>query len=365
MKDNEKDEGKKETPATPEMVIVTEAEKDLEAQPGPQTDHDEVPTQKAKKPADKEEAEVEDDRDEEDDKEESRLGTSEELESEQERKDKSKHKSRRQRQKDAERRLRTERDYLERRNDQLEREVVGLKKRMDSTDKSTLDQRIANAKTQIARAERIHADATTAGKGDEATEALKIRDNLRDSLRNMEARKEQIEKEEKEPPAAEQPSPETISNVREWMGRNKWFDPSLKDQDSKVVRALDVSVGQDGFDPASPEYFEELDRRIAKYLSHRVKKGDDAEETDPDDEEEPEERPQRKVVNGKGKKSSGGPRFRTGGPGRDLKDNEVFLTPDRIAALKDSGAWDDPVLRQKMLKRYKEWDIEHADELNR
>lgn len=350
-KDDDKDEGSKE----PELVVVTESEKDLSAEPGPQTDDDEVPRQKAKV---KEEAD--DDQDEQDDEpEEARLGESEEIEAEAERK--KSHKSRRQRQKEAERRLRTERDYLERRNDALEREVVGLKKRFDSSEKSQLEQRINYTKGQIQKAESIHADAVTAKKGDEATEALRIRDQMRESLRSMEDRLEAMKEEEKNPPQAEVPK-EVIQNAQAWMGRTKWFDPHLRDQDSRVVRALDISVGQDGFDPGSPEYFEELDKRIAQYLPHRAgKKGARPAEVDDEDEDEQEETPPpRRQVNGKARKPSGGPRFRTGASGRDLAANEVFLSPERIAALKEVGAWDDPVLRQKYLKKYQDWDREHG-----
>lgn len=363
-KDKEKDDDKDKGSQEPELVIVTDDEKNLEVQPGPQTDDDDVPRQKkkAEEPTD----EQDDEPDEE--QEEARLGQSEELEREQEARDqqKSAHKSRRKRQKEAERRLRTERDFLEKRNEQLEKRVMALEKRTESSEKDTLAGRISYTKQQIERAEKLHADATTAGKGEEATEALKIRDRLRDSLKGMEDRHEKMTR----PPAdePEPPPPAVIENVRTWMGRTTWFDPQLRDQDSRVVRALDMSVGQEGFDPGTPEYFEELDRRIAKYLPHRAKKGaarhQDADDEDIDDDQE-DERPQRrqaKPVNGK--RTPGGPRFRTAGPGQ-LKDNEVFLSQDRIAAMKDAGAWDDPVLRQKYLKRYRDWDREHADELGR
>jgi hypothetical protein len=368
-KDKEKDD---DAPDQPEIVIVTDDPKNLDAQQGPLTDDGDLPEKPKSKEKPKDEG---DDQDEpEDEPEESRLGESEELEAEAEAKDKAKaqHKSRRQRQKEAERRLRTERDFLEKRNEAVEKELMTLKKRMDSTDKSTLEGRINHTKTQIARAERIHADAIAAQKGDEATEALKIRDNLRESLRRDEERYVSLEKEERDPPArAEAPRPEVIKNARDWMGRTKWYDPQLRDQDSKIVRALDIAVEEDGFDPGTSDYFEELDRRIAKYLPHRSKKAkkreaehDDEDVEDLDDEEE---RPQRRTAktNGNVQRPSGGPRFRTGGPGRQLKDNEVFLSPDRIAAMKEVGAWDDPVLRQKYLKKYQQWDIDHAGELDR
>jgi hypothetical protein len=361
-KDKEKDD---DTPDVPEIVIVTEDAKDLEAVQGPQTDDEELP----RKPREKATPEDEE-QDEDEPEEDARLGASEESEAEAEAKEKAKatHKSRRQRQKEAERRLRTERDFLEKRNEALEKRLMSLERKTDASEKSQLEQRIQYTKAQIAKAERIHSEAIAANKGEEATEALKIRDNLRDALGGMEERRQSFEKEEREPADRPQaPNPKIISNARGWMERTEWYDPQLRDQDSKLVRALDIAVEEDGFDPSTPEYFEELDKRIAKVLPHRAKKGKrQADADDEDIEDDEDERPQRRSAKPKnGQRPSGGPRFRTGGSGRDLKANEVFLSPDRIAAMKEVGAWDDPTLRQKYLKKYQDWDREHAGETDR
>ena len=39
-----------------------------------------------------------------------------------------------------------------------------------------------------------------------------------------------------------------------------------------------------------------------------------------------------------------------------LKKNEVYISPERKSALIDAGAWEDPVLRKKYLRRYAEYD---------
>ena len=35
---------------------------------------------------------------------------------------------------------------------------------------------------------------------------------------------------------------------------------------------------------------------------------------------------------------------------------EVYISPERKAALIEAGVWDDPVLRQKYVQRYAEYD---------
>jgi hypothetical protein len=38
------------------------------------------------------------------------------------------------------------------------------------------------------------------------------------------------------------------------------------------------------------------------------------------------------------------------------KSNEFRLSPDRVAAMKEAGMWDDPTLRQKAIRNYANWD---------
>jgi hypothetical protein len=39
-----------------------------------------------------------------------------------------------------------------------------------------------------------------------------------------------------------------------------------------------------------------------------------------------------------------------------LKANEVYIDPERKKAMQEAGVWDDPKLRQQMLKRYHQFD---------
>jgi len=36
--------------------------------------------------------------------------------------------------------------------------------------------------------------------------------------------------------------------------------------------------------------------------------------------------------------------------------NTIILSPQRVQAIKDAGAWDDPAKRSKMIKAYAEFD---------
>jgi len=107
---------------------------------------------------------------------------------------------------------------------------------------------------------------------------------------------------------------------------------------------------RDGWDPRAPEYYDELDKRIARRLPHLAQKGNG--ELDPDEED----------LGGKGKeeRKPTGPRFRVGGQERLLKSNEVHISRERREAMVEAGVWEDPILRKKYLKRYAEYDRDHA-----
>ncbi len=56
-----------------------------------------------------------------------------------------------------------------------------------------------------------------------------------------------------------------------------------------------------------------------------------------------------------------GPAFRTGGRERPLKKNEVYISAERKEAMIEAGVWDDPVLRNKYLKSYADYDKQAAE----
>lgn len=336
-----------------ELVVVTDHPDDVEAEMG--DGHESVKT--PPKAAKKEEPEDED-------TEEARLGKSEDDDEDEEVQKKGK-KSRHQRRKEGENRLRVELKFLESRNDQLERQLQVVARRQDQSEINTIEDKIARTKQLIAKAEDVMAEATTAGKGVESVEATRIRDKLKDDLKNFEEFQAQA-KEKSEAPERPKPNPRVANNVKSWHKDNSWFDFNRGDMDSKIAGAIDDSVHEEGFDPATEDYWQELNARIAKALPHRAKKavkngkGDDEglENDDEDEEEEVKKAPPKKRAAG----ATGGPKFRTGGPGRELSANEVHLSRERIAALKEAGAWDDKQLRAKYLKRYQQYDQEHAND---
>jgi hypothetical protein len=118
------------------------------------------------------------------------------------------------------------------------------------------------------------------------------------------------------------------------MENNSWYDPNGRDPDSKVALTIDQALAEEGWDPKTGEYWEELENRLQRYLPHRY-----TGETN----EAPASRPKpRSVITSSGRESASS----AGGK------NTFTLSPDQVRAMKDAGLWDDPEKRARMIRRY-------------
>lgn len=142
-----------------------------------------------------------------------------------------------------------------------------------------------------------------------------------------------------------------------WLEKNSWYQVDGDGEDTEIARVIDERLANEGvYDPGTPEYWAELDRRLAKRLPHRYKKAA-ADDQDDDDDDQDEEAIQ--VRQHERRPNRGGPP--TGGNGRDTGTGggggrQEMISAKRVQALKDAGMWDDPKKRAKMIKKYQEQD---------
>ena len=106
------------------------------------------------------------------------------------------------------------------------------------------------------------------------------------------------------------------------------YDPNGANEDSAIVNAIDASMTRQGYDATTREYWEELTSRVAARVS------DDA------------PAPRRKAPPQGSTREHAPPSTR----------KEVYVTPERKAAMIEAGVWDDPVARNRMLKAYQTYD---------
>lgn len=197
-----------------------------------------------------------------------------------------------------------------------------------------VDRQIENALAEIEA-------ATEAGDGKRVRAATDLLTEAKIDKRKIEDYQEQLKSQrERKPaqPAAPQVPEGVVRNTQTFIGRNKWFDPGGGDEDSRIVKALDAGVAADGYDPRTKEYWEELEDRMRERLPHRFKNSTSTNKKDPP--------PQ---ITGGGSKNGGGGNV-----------TEITISRQRYEAMKESGVWDDPVRRKKVLAQYAEQDRQAA-----
>jgi hypothetical protein len=228
-------------------------------------------------------------------------------------------------------------NFLRQRNDELERRMMAVETHTKQTSLSDIDRQINEAVYEAETAERIIAKAVEAGNGEDVTKALRYRDQAVAKAQQLTQYKQQQEQ------VAQAPRNTVASEVehyaQEFMKNNKWYDPQGRDEDSAIVLAIDNKLAQEGFDPRTEEYWDELETRVERRLPEKFAK---------------QERAPRKPT--------GGPAVGSGrehAPASTRK--EIYISPERKSAMQEAGVWDDPVLRQRYIKRYAEYDRQHKD----
>lgn len=150
---------------------------------------------------------------------------------------------------------------------------------------------------------------------------------------------DRIKKAAQQRPQQPQPlDPLLKANAENWLSRNEWYDPSGNDADSKIALTVDQTLASEGWNPKTPQYWEELDARLKKYLPHRYNSG-----------------------HNRGKPAARSPVAGSGREEAGAKGSGGYrLSAERVQAIKDAGAWEDPKARAEMVKRYMEYDKQHS-----
>jgi len=189
------------------------------------------------------------------------------------------------------------------------------------------------------------AEATQNQDGEGMVEAQTLWQTAQEEMRNLASLREQADKELRQPKQQVQmPNPRVQRNAAQWMKRNNWYNPSAQDPDSRVAKKVDELMVTQGWDPADPDYWDELDARLQKELPHRYNGSND--------DESREVRRPRNVVGSSGREASSA----YGGVNR----TQFVLSPERVRAMKEAGAWDNPERKARMIKQFVEYDRQNG-----
>jgi hypothetical protein len=233
------------------------------------------------------------------------------------------------------RQVSTEKDVkltlLERQNQQLLERLSVLERKSHGSDLARLDKAIEDQNSRILFAKQKMSEATKSGNGELATSAQEMWFEARrqaEALANLKKRAVAPQNQR----TIQAPDPQLQRHANKWMSENTWYDPNGKDPDSRRALNEDAILAEEGYDPKTAEYWEELDRRLQRVVPHRYTE---------DANERPRSRPRSAVT------SSGREFASNNGRG-----NSFTLSPDQVRAMKDAGMWDDAEKRAKMIRRY-------------
>ena len=211
---------------------------------------------------------------------------------------------------------------------QMRAELDEIKRRNTGGELAQLEttkRRIAEAYQQTKDRIRV---ATEAGNGTEVAEATEQLVQLRERANQV----TRIEAAYKQNSSRPQPlDPRVADNAKAWTEKHPWYSSTGKDPDSRIVLTIDSTLAEEGWDPTTPDYWNELDARIKKYLPHRANRG---------------------IITSKAKSTVAGSGRETGSG----KPSVFKLSAARVQAIKDLGDWDDPVARNRRIKEYRDYD---------
>ena len=231
---------------------------------------------------------------------------------------------------------------LKRQNEQMAERLAILEKRTAGSDMARLDKAIEDGHLKLQYAKMQIKKSTEMADGTGLAEAQEQWYEARRQVEALEALKKKAVAGQGTPSVPQAPDPRLKRLASDWMARNDWYDPNGKDMDSRVAVKIDEALTEEGYDPTTEDYWDELDNRLTKYLPHRYN-------TRNDEKSSSSSRRPRSVVTGTGRESS-----------RSAGGNEFRLSPERVRAIKDAGRWENIEERQKMIRKYMEYDRMNA-----
>ena len=227
---------------------------------------------------------------------------------------------------------------LKKQNQELAERLAKVEQKTSGAELARVDKAIEDAGVQVEYAKMKMQEAIAAGDGVGTTQAQEMWFEAKRRQESLENVKAQATKQMSQPNQNIQvPDPMVQRLAADWMEDNPWYDPKGGNEESQIAQVIDKKLTQEGFDPSTEDYWDELSERIKKYIPQQTNRGYNENNVR-------NQRP-RSVVTSSGRESSATPRR-----------GDYILSPDRVAAMKEAGVWNDPEAKKRAIQRYVEWD---------
>lgn len=251
--------------------------------------------------------------------------------------------SRRRAKKDLIRKTNEEKDIrlqqLQRENEEFKRRLSNVERETKNSQISRIDKNIEDSQVRLEYAKMKLKEAAENSDGDAMVDAQTLWREAENQLVQLQNMKQRASQEVQEQPRHELPDPTVQRNAADWMKRNSWYNPDANDSDSRIAKKVDELLVTEGWNPSDPDYWDELDSRLQKSLPHRYNQSSD---------DNPVVRKPRNVVGSSGREASAA----FGGNNR----SQFMLSPERVKAMKEIGAWDNPERKKKMIAEFIKFD---------
>jgi hypothetical protein len=223
---------------------------------------------------------------------------------------------------------------LEKRNEDLARRLAAVENTASSYQFAQIDKAVEDEATRVEYTKMKMLQAAQENDVAAQMEYLEQLTDAKERLRQVQQYKKQQLEAAKAPKqnVPNEMAAEVQKNAQKWLGKNSWFDPQARDTDSRIAKVIDQELAADGWDPSDSEYWEELDSRLASRLPHRY------------------------TSKGGAAKRSAGPTASSRVANSASKPGTIRISPERVQAIKDAGAWDDINKRNKMIRAYVDYD---------
>ena len=203
---------------------------------------------------------------------------------------------------------------------------------VDALKKQNADLSIEDAGVQVEYAKMKMKESVSISDGEGLAKAQELWYESKRRLESLEALRQNASRHMSQPQQNIQvPDPMVQRLAADWMEDNPWYDPNGRNEESQIAQVIDKRLTEEGFDPTTEDYWDELDSRMRRYMPKQQNNQRAA-------------RP-KSVMTSSGRDSTA-----------TTKSNEFRLSPDRVNAIKEAGLWENPQARQNAIRKYAEWD---------
>ena len=225
---------------------------------------------------------------------------------------------------------------LKKQVEQLEERIAISEKKTTGVELARMDKAIEDAGVQLEYAKMKLQEAVSTSNGELAIQANEMLYEAQRNIETLNGYKRQANQVQQRP-NIQVPTTRTQELMSEWLEENPWYDPNKDSQERDITISIDKQLVRDGFNPETEDYWDELSYRVKKVLPDVVNNGYN-------DSNNRNQRP-RSVVTSSGRESVS-----------NSKGGGFVVSPERVAAMKESGSWNDPVRKKKMIEYFRNYD---------